>query len=135
MLRKISWIMKKIRHFVNFHQNFMKFLLVKYLRNWVLFSFNHFFFDSIFFWLGCVVRKMDDHLQRPLWPFFIILSKLATILENEDWYQLSTIFFWKVLMKIEGIQALSMRGPVRVNTAAAVPIYWQNKNIIIMKPF
>jgi hypothetical protein len=31
---------------------------------------------------------MDDHFQRPLWPMFNILSKLATVLENDDQCQL-----------------------------------------------
>ena len=51
----------------------------------------------------CVVQKMNDHFQRPLWPVFIILSKLATtILENDDWSQLSNTikkiekFWWKL---------------------------------------
>ena len=52
------------------------------------------------FWLACVVRKMDDHFQRPLWHIFIILSILATILEYEDWCQLSQKkfekFWWKL---------------------------------------
>ena len=55
-------------------------------------------FASIYFWLGCIVQKMDDHFQRPLWP---ICSKLTTILENDDCCQLSPKqkfqkFWWKL---------------------------------------
>ena len=32
---------------------------------------------------------MGDHFLRPLWPIFITLGKLTTILENDDWCQLS----------------------------------------------
>ena len=42
-----------------------------------------------------------------LWPVFIILSKLAaTILENDNWSQLSkkNLKNWEVLMKIKGIK-------------------------------
>ena len=51
---------------------------------------------------------MNDHFQRPLWPIYIILIKLATILENNDWCQLSPKKNWEVLIETEGIQAISV---------------------------
>ena len=51
-------------------------------------------FGSIFLWLGCVVRKMDDHFQLSLWPILIILSKLAAILENGNWSVISPCITW-----------------------------------------
>ena len=61
-------------------------------------------FESKLFLLGCNIQKIDDHFQRSLWPIFIILSKCATILENDNWCQLSPKKNWAVLMKIEGTQ-------------------------------
>ena len=61
------------------------FFLVKDLTNHVLFSYNHSYWNHVF-WLWCDVRKMDDHFLPPLLHIFIILSKLATILENDDWW-------------------------------------------------
>ena len=46
---------------------------------------------------------MDD-----LFPISIILSKLATISENDDCCQLSQKKIQEILMKIEEIQALSI---------------------------
>ena len=59
--------------------------------------------ESILFWLGCNVWKMDDLFQRPLWPISIIWWKLTT----NSFHQKK---IWEVLMKIEGIQAISILG-------------------------
>ena len=44
---------------------------------------------------------MDDHFQRPLWLISIMLSKLTTVLENDNWCQLLPPkkfekFWWKL---------------------------------------
>ena len=94
-------------HFLNFYQNFLNFF---WWKIWQIRFFFHLIiaFGSICFWLWCDVRKMNDHFQHPLWHISIILSKLATISENDSWCQLSPKFLWTVLMKIEGIQAISV---------------------------
>ena len=84
-----------IYHFVNFYQNFLNFF---WWKIWLIRLFFHLIitFGSIFFWLGCIVRKMDDHYGL----FLLSFSKLAIMLENDDWYQLSpkkiVKFWWKL---------------------------------------
>ena len=90
---------KNVLHFLNFYQNFQNFF---WWKIWLIGFFFHLIiaFGSIFFWLGCDAWKMDDHFQCPLWPISTILSKLATMLENDDWCQLSPkilrSFWWKL---------------------------------------
>ena len=60
--------LEKVHRFVNLYQNFLKFFLVKDLTNWVPFS------PYYSFW---------EHFQRPPMAY-IILSKVTTILENDD---------------------------------------------------
>ena len=99
--------LKNIRHFVNFHRNFLNLFLVKQIMKFfhliIAFGSNSFCYDAS-------TKNMDDHFQRPLWPFFISFSRLALMLEHDHWCQLSPKNFWEVLMKIEGIQALYPMG-------------------------
>ena len=53
---------------------------------------------------------MDDLFQRPLGPISIILNFPKNFLIKADIKQLSPKKIWEVLMKIEGIQALSVLG-------------------------
>ena len=48
---------KNVWHFVNFHQNFLKFFGVQDLTNQVLFSSDHIFWGHLF-WLGCFFQKL-----------------------------------------------------------------------------
>ena len=78
------------------------FWIICWWKIWQIGFFSHLIitFGSMFFWLGCVLGKMDDHFQCPLWPISIILTKLATMLENYNWCQLSPKkfekFWWKL---------------------------------------
>ena len=67
-------------------------------------------FGSILFLLGCDTWKMDALVQRPLGPTFSILN-----FPKKFWWKLKSSSFhhntiWEVLMKIEGIHAISMPG-------------------------
>ena len=67
--------------FCQFSSKLSEIFLVEDLANWVLVS-SYRSFWADFFLLGYDAQKMDDHFQHPLWPSFITLSTLATILEN-----------------------------------------------------
>ena len=77
-------------------------------------------FGSILFWLGYDAWKMDDLFQRPLGPISIILNFSKKILVKAEIPQLSSKKIWEVLMKIEGIQAISASDEQIVNKTIKV---------------
>ena len=98
MWRKIGRVYKNVRHFFNFHQNFLFFL-------WKIWQIVFFFlcslaFGCILFWLECDVWKIDDLFQRPLGPISIILNFSKKILVKAEIPQLSSKknekFWWKL---------------------------------------